>query len=236
VETSQRLMTIGPNTMDRRHRSEIRHDIQHQLGLIIQLAGVVGLADDVGLTSRARIEQMLSEMRWLDLLLRAYDGIDPRVDGGRSAAPSERVRVDTVTNAVVGGVRLATKTRLTLTAAPAWAYADPLALWRALRNVVDNAVRATGPLGHVDVQVTSSAGWTVAQIDDDGPGFGGGARGLATLGLRIVQNFATEHGGRLELGSGTLGGGCVRLVLPATPPVGSEFGWMRTDGNQAPAV
>ena len=222
--------------MDGRRRSEIRHDIQHQLGLIIQLCGIVSLADDVGRSSRARTEQILDELRWLDLLLQAYDGIDPRFDGRPPGQRLERVRVDTMTGAMVAGLRLATKTRMTLEAAVAWAYVEPLALWRTLRNVLDNAVRATGPRGHVHVQVTSSDGWTVAQIDDDGPGFGGGAGGRERLGLRIVRNFAAEHQGRLEVGGGTLGGGCVRLVLPAAPPVGSEFGWMRADDDQAPAV
>jgi signal transduction histidine kinase len=58
-------------------------------------------------------------------------------------------------------------------------------------------------------------GWTVVQVDDDGPGFGAGAPGVSSLGLGIAQDLADAAGGDLEICRGALGGCCVRLRLPA---------------------
>jgi signal transduction histidine kinase len=125
--------------------------------------------------------------------------------------------VDVIAGTVVGALRLATTTRLVLLAEEAWANVESLALWRAVRNVVDNAVRAAGPHGIVQVRVTSADGWTVIQVDDDGPGFGAGPGGSGSLGLGIVRDFTAEYGGSLEIRRAELGGGCVRILLKAAP-------------------
>jgi signal transduction histidine kinase len=207
----------------------------HELGLIMRLADVVSLAGDIGPDSRGRAEQILIEARWLERLVRAYQEVDAAVDATTQPRPPQRTRIDLVAGAVVEAMGRATTTSITIVADEAWTYADSLSLWRALRNVVDNAVRAAGPAGRVRVQVGSHAGWSVASVDDDGPGFGDGpdarrcTRGAATgdpategtrVGLGVVDDFAAAHGGRLELGQGRFGGGGVRILLPAaTPPV-----------------
>ncbi|WP_410555750.1 ATP-binding protein [Actinomadura fulvescens] len=94
---------------------------------------------------------------------------------------------------------------------------DPVALWRALRNVLDNACRVAA--GRVDVRVSVDQGWVTIQVDDDGPGFGAGAGGLASLGLGIVHDLVSGYGGSLEIRTCELGGARVRLLLPSAPPV-----------------
>jgi signal transduction histidine kinase len=177
------------------------------------LASAVAVSDDVGERSRERVEQLIGETRWLDHLLRRLDE-----DDDETPMPSpELVRVDELAFEVVSGVRLATCHRVSFAAQPAWAHMDALALWRALRNVLDNACRMAA--GRVGVAVTAEEGWTTIQVDDDGPGFGGaGAKGLASLGLGIVHDLVSGHGGSLEIGSGEMGGARVRLLLPTAPP------------------
>jgi signal transduction histidine kinase len=209
---------IAPAALPDGRRSQIRHDILHELGTIMLLASVVGSADDVGPTSRGRTEQILSEARWLERLLRAYDDAQVPIDDRDWSPPPERIRVDALTGTVVGALRLATVTPVTLAAEEAWANAESLSLWRALRNVLDNAVRVAGPDGRVLVRVCSEADWIVVQVDDDGPGFGAGSSRLGSLGLGIVQDFTDQYGGSLEIRRSEFGGACVRMLLPAAPP------------------
>ncbi len=192
-------------------RRRIRHDIRHELGTIIMLASAVSVADDVGPASRRRVEALLGETRWLDHLLRRLDEDDERPED-RLPSP-ERVRVDELVGEIVAGLRLASVRRVGYDAGPAWAHIDPLALWRAVRNILDNACRISRE--RVDVSVETADGWTVVQVDDDGPGFGAGAAGLASLGLGIVHDLVTGYGGGLEIRRGELGGARVRILLPS---------------------
>lgn len=189
-------------------RKRLRHDIRHELGTIVMLASAVAVSGDVGPGSRERIEQLLGETRWLDHLLRQLDEDD---DDQPLPAP-ERIRVDTLAAEVVSGLRLATPHRVTFTGVPVWAHVDSLALWRALRNVLDNASRVA--VCRVDVAITAEQGWIAIQVDDDGPGFGLGSGGLASLGLGIVHDLVSRYGGGLEIRHCELGGARVRILLP----------------------
>ncbi|MBW8484001.1 ATP-binding protein [Actinomadura parmotrematis] len=182
------------------------------------LASAVATASDVGAGSRARIEQLLGETRWLDHLLRRLEA-DGGDDGG--APPPARLRVDELAAEVVAGMRLATSREVGFTGTEAWALMDAVALWRALRNVLDNACRVAA--GRVDVRVAVEEGRVAIQVDDDGPGFGGGAsapRGLASLGLGIVHDLISGFGGSLEIRTCEMGGARVRMLLPAAPAFG----------------
>ncbi|MFB4306171.1 sensor histidine kinase [Actinomadura sp. GTD37] len=229
-------------------RRRLRHDIRHELGTIIMLASAVVVAEDVGDTSRARIDQLLGETRWLDHLLRRLD----EDDGDDRPPPGpERLRVDDLTAEVVTGMRLATPHEVCFTGSEAWAHMDPVALWRAVRNVLDNACRVAA--GRVDVRVEADQGWIAIQVDDDGPGFGAAARpgppghgsagrgapghgqarpGLASLGLGIVHDLISGYGGSLEIRTCEMGGARVRMLLPAAPPpVAGPVGDVRADAG-----
>ena len=52
------------------------------------------------------------------------------------------------------------------------ALTDEIALRRSARNLVDNAVRAAGPDGRVEVAVRREGSRAVLEVSDDGPGFG----------------------------------------------------------------
>lgn len=205
----------------RSRRRQISHDIRHEIGTIMMLASLLSGAEDVGSDSRDRARQVLGEARWLEQLLRAYEdtSADPP-PGSRPAswtAQSEPLRLDLIATEVVAAMRLSTLTAIDIVATPAWARVDRLAFWRALRNVVGNAVRAAGHQGTVTITVAAAGGWVVAQIEDDGPGFGAAPPGLNSLGLGIVQDLVASWGGELEIRRGGMGGCCVSLRLPAAP-------------------
>ncbi|MDL4814511.1 sensor histidine kinase [Actinomadura opuntiae] len=229
--------TAGEHALWKRR---LRHDIRHELGTIIMLASAVVVAEDVGDGSRARIEQLLGETRWLDHLLRRLD----EDDDDQPLPSPERIRVDELTAEVVTGMRLAAPHEVGFRGGEAWAHMDPVALWRAVRNVLDNACRVAE--GRVDVRVEADQGWVVIEVDDDGPGFGTGAspaagapvhgapqggarsgavrrpagarRGLASLGLGIVHDLISGYGGSLEIRTCEMGGARVRMLLPSAPP------------------
>ena len=205
-----------------RLRRQLNHDIQQQLGTIMMLASVISSADDVGISSRIRSEQILGEARWMRKLLQAYDAVR---DPAEPAPRPNPVSVDRIAADVVAAVRLSGGSGVTLRADQAWADVEELGLWRALRNVVDNALRAAGERGTVAVQVGVDDGWTVIHVDDDGPGFGAGPPGRASLGLGIVRDFTTSAGGALHIGRSSLGGGRVEIWLPATPAPPPSSGW-----------
>jgi signal transduction histidine kinase len=196
-------------------RHQIEHDIRHQLSTVMLLAALLNTGDDVGPESRTWADQILGETRWLHQLMTALDDCLAERETAAPPMHGEPIRLDALATEVVAAVQLSTFTRIVLDVQEAWAHVDRLAFWRALRNLVDNAVRAAGPRGMVRVRISRADGWAVTQIDDNGPGFGAGPPGMASLGLGIVQNLVAANGGDLGIRRGALGGCCVRLQLPA---------------------
>jgi signal transduction histidine kinase len=85
-----------------------------------------------------------------------------------------------------------------------WLRTYPAALFRAVANIVDNAVRAAGENGHVAVALHDGPGTALIEVTDDGPGFGNIESGTASLGLRIAANLIEKCSGQVT-------------VLPARP-------------------
>jgi len=193
------------------HR-QLRHDIHHELATITLLASLLTTAEDVGPISRRRAAQLLDESRWLRDLVAAADDTARHTAAGTAAVP---VRLDLVAVDVVRAATLSTA-RVHLDAEETWAPVESLAFWRVLTNLVGNAVRAAGRLGEVRVTVREVAGRAVVRVEDDGPGFGVGPTGLASLGIGIVLDLVDAMAGDLDIG-GEDGRGCrVEVRLPAT--------------------
>ncbi|MBE7369629.1 ATP-binding protein [Ramlibacter pallidus] len=92
-------------------------------------------------------------------------------------------------------------------------------------NVMDNA--AKWARSRVAVRAGLEQGRLVLQVDDDGPGFSDTEAVLGLhvrgdervpghgVGLAVVNDLVASHGGELQLTRSDLGGGRVRIVLPA---------------------
>jgi len=123
--------------------------------------------------------------------------------------------------------------RLHLDAMPAPVDGDAILLESAIRNVLDNAIKYSPEDTTVTLRVIRSPLDARLVVCDEGPGLGEEPfdslterfrRGANTdgivgsgLGLTIVAEVLTAHGGRLELASSSSnerGGACVTLVLP----------------------
>jgi signal transduction histidine kinase len=196
-----------------RARRQIGHDINHELATIRLLVMLLRDAPELSSESRRRVALVLGETRWLEQLYRAYEStVERPLESNRAACAP--ISVDDVVAEVVDTMHQARMTRIGMATVPIDAYIDRLALWRVLRNIVDNATRAAGPCGTVHVRMAANNGWAIIQVDDDGPGFDGGNDDR--MGLKIVQDFEQSVGGRLGIRRGYLGGCCVRLQFPLT--------------------
>jgi signal transduction histidine kinase len=91
---------------------------------------------------------------------------------------------------------------------------DPTMVWRAVSNVVDNAVRAAGPAGRVWLCVARGhCGGAVVDIVDDGPGFPGGPLRPGHLGLPVAVQMLAGCGGRLQIEDAYPRGTQVRIFV-----------------------
>jgi signal transduction histidine kinase len=117
---------------------------------------------------------------------------------------------------------------------------DRAALWRALRNLGDNAVR------HAKSQVAFTLaelnGAVVLDVEDDGPGIPSADRqrvferfvrlddarardaGGSGLGLAIVAEVVSAHHGTISIDDSGLGGARFEVRLPAIDGLGDESG------------
>ncbi|WP_158579945.1 sensor histidine kinase [Geodermatophilus marinus] len=83
---------------------------------------------------------------------------------------------------------------------------------RCMLNVLDNAVRATGPHGRVVVTVASERAAIDVAVEDDGPGFGGIPAGSG-IGLAVTRTVLESLGGALLLHQPVATGAGARVVL-----------------------
>lgn len=127
------------------------------------------------------------------------------------------------------------KVELTLTAqAPMQVVADPRAVARVVRNLVDNAIRHTPEGSTVTVSVNGSPTTTEIAVSDQGPGFPGALRldassdgswvdssrprdqARAGLGLTIARGLVAAHGGNVWVEEAE-GGRVIFSLGPAAP-------------------
>jgi signal transduction histidine kinase len=124
---------------------------------------------------------------------------------------SETVDLVKVGQSIVAEARLRTPAHISIAHdGPAFVTGDRDALSRALRNLLDNAVRAAGDDGRIRLDLQRSRARVRATISDDGPGvppdareqifqgfvrLNGSSSGGTGLGLAIARAIAHQHHG-----------------------------------------
>jgi signal transduction histidine kinase len=195
--------------------ARVAHEIRNPLtGIKMHLQL---LAEAAG-AERPRLEQLLSEVRRLELIVNATLVL------GRDAEP-QRAALDLAALAgeVVELMRPAFQHRhVELDAAPSGpveALADAGQLRQALLNLLVNAADALPDGGRIRVTAAADAQRARLIVEDSGPGLGTASAADKPLGLGIglplCRDIAARHGGALHEGrSATLGGARMELEIP----------------------
>lgn len=191
------------------------HDLTQPLTAIralasapLPLAGTPAAAEE----AEARLRHIGELADWMTALLRAASAAAAR----QQDAPADAAAI--VLEVVVSAAASFKGDLRCHPSGPAPVPLDPLELRRAVGNVVDNATRAAGPEGRVDVRVRLAAGTVLVEVEDDGPGFGTLVPRQTGRGLAVALAVVGGCGGALEIAAGRAGGGLVRLELPLAVP------------------
>ncbi len=171
------------------------------------------------------IENILAQVEELRLTASEFSlfGEIPRME----RQPCDLVEV---VRDVVDGYRAAPPQGVTIAfdgaAEPLVALADRRLLGRAIRNLIENAVRASSAGGGVEVEVAREEGGAAIRVADRGPGvppeilarvlepYFSTQIGGTGLGLPIARRIAEEHGGALALRNVSAGGFEVTITIP----------------------
>jgi signal transduction histidine kinase len=219
-------------TLQRRFVADAGHELRTPLTLLSTRAQMLRrrLRSASGADLRSDVDGIVSDAERLaaildDLLLAA----DPR------AGATEPIDVTTVVAEVTAGAApSAQQAGVTITAQldteRATVLGSPGGLRRAVTALADNAVRHAA--GEVVVAVSATAALVVVTVTDDGPGIDtamlpqvferfsstGRAGGVGPrrygLGLALVSEVVTRHGGTVTAANAPGRGAVVRIELP----------------------
>jgi signal transduction histidine kinase len=187
------------------------HDLGHEMTALSYLVEAVRGENGLPEEARFRLEILAQEMS------RLLDIIAGELQGAPSTLEGSTVDLRSLACQVMQLVQVRHRTSVVLLPGPDVTVAtNPAPLWRVLTNVFENAARAAGPGGSVTIRVREDRG-AVIDVTDDGPGFGRGPSGTASLGLSVVASLLDSCGGSLKVRSPRAGGTRVSIRLPSAP-------------------
>jgi signal transduction histidine kinase len=222
--------------LDEAHRREQRfvsdasHELRNPIATIRHLTEVA-LAHPDGTSVESMAAEILSEdLRLQDLA----EGLLLLARADEHTLEMSAVPIDLDDLVLEEAHRLKERTSLRIETSgisAARTKGDRIHLQRVLRNLGDNAARhASATIGFSVRNSDESVSFT---IEDDGPGVAPDSRGLiferfarldeardrerggAGLGLSIVKEIVSAHGGRVEVDDSPLGGARFEVFLPA---------------------
>jgi signal transduction histidine kinase len=217
-----------PDAIDLRTLRELCHDLTVPATAIKLLTQVAVAESDPGPAMRARLRQISDEAsRIADICSYFLD--QPR-DAGAPPADEGPADLHILAVETADSMRWRYSGVVTVSAEPATVAAHPVVVVRILTNLLDNACRAAGPGGRVQVTVRWDGEQASLVIADSGPGFGRAGSGKASLGLSIVAAMVRRGGGSLRMGASDLGGIAVTVTLPGAEPEHQEPGLAAVKG------
>jgi signal transduction histidine kinase len=189
----------------RRHRreQELKHDLLQALSAMSAVLGIIETDPLHTAVVLPRLEQLRVQVQWVAAILSEHSAEPLNTDVGEAVADAWSA----------GGLHALCRVRLVREPVPV-AMVDPIALRRAVRNMLDNAIRAAGITGLVEVSVRPEDDEIVVEVADSGPGFGKIASQQG-LGLAGVRRFAGLSGGALHVSGSSLGGALIQLRIPS---------------------
>jgi signal transduction histidine kinase/CHASE3 domain sensor protein len=187
------------------------------------------------------------QQRSVDVILRNANRLRATIadllllDRGNDRVGAEAVPVDVAAlvaglHADLGAAARAKQLAVALEAEPAWVRGDAAHLERALRNLLENAIKFTPAGGRVGCRIAAAGDTVVVTVTDTGIGIpaddvpglftpfhrAANAMHLAVqgngLGLAIVRTIVTEHGGWVTAASELDRGSSFTVTLPTALP------------------
>jgi len=212
----------------------VSHDLRTPLATIRTAAGTLRPDSDLDiegrLASAAAIER---EVERLDRLVANLLDLG-RIEAGELRADLDVFELDDLAGRTVDRLepRLAGHD-VRVDVGPLPVLVDPVFLDEALTNVLDNALKFTGPDSTIGIGAQAlDSDWVRLVVEDDGPGVGDGAfdalferfhrrpaadgrlRPGTGIGLAVVRGLVEAMGGRVHARASSLGGLAVEMDLP----------------------
>lgn len=211
------------------------HDVSHEMrSPLARLQAAIGLAHQQPDKLAASLERIEREGVRMDRLVGELLTLS-RLEASPVLPAREKIVFMEMLEEIVGDARFEaqhTDRKITLSGlAIVTVCGAPDLLWRAIENVVRNAIKHSPEGGTVDIEVGADARQVTLAVLDRGPGVAApdiGAifqpffRSNATsnnvdghgLGLAIAQRVVEAHGGAIGASNRDGGGLCVTIVLP----------------------
>jgi len=205
------------------------HDLGHQMMTVSLLAESLCSDSELSEQSRHRSELVVRETARALGMIAGRVSSAPAQDEEESQLIDARQLAEQLTR-LAGMAHQATVALVP--GPPVYLKVSPMRVWRVLWNLIDNAARAAGPDGRVEVAIRRGDG-TIIEVTDDGPGYGRSSPGVAGLGLSVVRQLLAASGGQLSISTGpaggtrmsaAFGGRCDRILLPPMRQAGRAAG------------
>lgn len=213
----------------------LTHDIKSPLLVITGNAEMLAESNDLDADSTAMVNAIRSSGKKIKELADNFLSVS-RMEAGMLVPAFTRTDISQALKEVYGGFTGFFENKgVTFKVAvsgdiPAEMDLDKALLYRAVRNLLQNALNFTPPGGSVVLDAKKDGGFVAVSVSDSGPGIPEGEQGRifdkyyqsgkaagirgTGLGLAIVKAVAEAHGGRVEVVSKPGTGSTFRLILP----------------------
>lgn len=187
----------------------LAHDIRRPIATILLAAGLAERSHELPDDVRAALVTIVEQTESIAGFVACLDSADSR---------DADVRLDRVAEIAAQSCRALHRTEISLEVVPVSVWAPEAACTRAVANMIDNAVRASGEDGRVVVRVEHRGSEAIIEVVDSGPGFGRIPPGDSGIGLGVVMRALPVLHARLEMNPTAVGSARVALVVPAPGP------------------